>query len=272
MESKECEMNTERETSPAPCAHAAAMKNAQAAVVLPEGMPRLMRVSEVERECTADSVRAQLLKWLRDFIGAPHPDLGRPGTICPFVPGALSMDTIWLSEVTDAEPTLDSIGEVIKEYRNVFLATEPCNPPESINKAFLVAFPTLVARGAEGTALIDQVQRTLKPYFVEQGMMLGEFHALNDSPGLHNPEFRPLRSPVPMLAMRLMVASDLPFMTRDQYSNSERVVFLRSYLYRLGGSLKPSKFNEVLEKLIVSEVALRAATAAETLSVVVSAV
>lgn len=265
-------MTTERETSPAPCAHAAAMKNKQAVVALPEGIPRLMRVSEVERECAADSTRSQLLKWLREFIGAPHPDLGRPGSICPFVPGALNMDTIWFAEVTDAEPTADSIGEIIKEYRNVFLATEPSKAPESINKAFLVAFPTLVARGAEGTALVDRVQHMLKPYFVDQGMMLGEFHALNDSPGLRNPEFRPLRSPVPMLAMRLMVESDLPFMTRDKYSNSERAAFLRSYLYRLGGSLKPSKFNEVLEKLIVTEVAMRAAMVAETLSVAVSAV
>jgi hypothetical protein len=267
-------MTTKLETSPVPCAHAAAIRNkrAAAAAVLPEEVPRLMRVSEVERECPADSVRAQLLKWVREFIGAPHPDLGRPGTICPFVPGALSMDTIWFAEVTDAEPTLDSISEVIKEYRNVFLATEPSVAPDSINKAFLVAFPTLVARGAEGTALIDLVQYMLKPYFVEQGMMLGEFHALNESPGLRNPEFRPLRSPVPMLAMRLMVASDLPFMIRDEYSSGERAAFLRSYLYRIGGSLKPSKFNEVLEKLIVTEVAIRTATLAETLSAVVGVV
>ncbi|QWP77560.1 hypothetical protein J5226_03895 [Lysobacter sp. K5869] len=251
-------MTTQGGSSPAPCKHAAAAaKNAQAAAV-PDGVPRLMRVSEVERECEPDSVRAQLLKWVREFIGAPHPELGRSGSICPFVPGALNMDTIWFAEVTEAEPTAESIGRIIKEYRNVFLATEPSKAPESINKAFLVAFPTLAARGAEGTALVDEVQYQLKPYFVDQGMMLGEFHSMNESPGLRNPEFRPLRSPVPMLAIRLMVESDLPFMTRDQYSPQERAAFLRSYLYRLGGSLKPVKFNDALEKLIVAEVSMRA--------------
>ena len=262
---KDCEMDSERETSPAPCTHGAAKKSHKRttpAAAPPEGVPRLMRVSEVERECAPDSARAQLLKWVREFIGAPHPDLGRTGSICPFVPGALILDTIWFAEVTDAEPTLDGIGRMIREYRNVFLTTEPSKPPASIDKAFLVAFPTLVARGAEGIALIDRVQYLLKPYFVDQGMMLGEFHLLNESPGLRNPDFRPLRSPVPMLAIRLMVESDLPFMTRDKYSYAERTAFLRSYLYRLGGSLKPSKFNEVLEKLIVAEVAMRA-TAAE---------
>ncbi|MGH8080431.1 MAG: DUF6875 domain-containing protein, partial [Lysobacter sp.] len=151
------------------------------------------------------------------------------------------------------------ISQVIKEYRNVFMATEPSKMPDAINKAFLVAFPTLTARGAEGTALVDKVQYKLKPYFVDQGMMLGEFHALNESEGLRNPDFRPLRSPVPMLAIRLMVESDLPFMARDHYPPQERAAFLRSYLYRLGGSLKPSKFNDALEKLIVAEVAMRSA-------------
>lgn len=256
-------MTSERETSLAPCMHAAAKKNKRTAVAaaLPGSVPRLMRVSEVERECAADSALAQLLKWLREFIGAPHPDLGRTGSICPFVPGALSLDTIWFAEVTESEPTEDSIGGVIRKYRNMFLTTEPSNAPESIDKAFLVAFPTLAARGAEGIALIDRVQYLHKPYFVDQGMMLGEFHSLNDSPGLRNPEFRPLRSPVPMLAIRLMVESDLPFMIRDKYSYAERTAFLRSYLYRLGSSLKPSKFNEVLEKLIVAEVAMRATAA-----------
>lgn len=262
-------MTNEDETSAAPCAHAAAMKDKPGGGVLPEGVPRLMRVTEVEKECGADSTRAQLLKWLREFISAPHPDLGRSGSICPFVPGALSMDTIWLAEVTEAEPTAESIGAIIKEYRNVFLATEPRNAPESINKAFLVAFPTLVARGAEGIALVDQVQYLLKPYFVDQGMMLGEFHSMNESPGLRNPDFRPLRSPVPMLAMRLMVESDLPFMIRTQYSHSERAAFLRSYLYRLGGSLKLPKFNEALENLIVAEIAMRTMTVGELAMAVV---
>lgn len=259
-------MSSEQGQTQAPCKHAAAAarkKEQVPAAVSSAAVPRLMRVTEVERECHPDSTHANVLRWVREFIGAPHPNLGRSGSICPFVPGALNLDTIWIAEVTDADPTVESIGEIIKEYRNVFLATEPAKMPDAINKAFLVAFPTLAARGAEGAAFVDKVQYRLKPYFVDQGMMLGEFHAMNESPGLRNPDFRPLRSPVPMLAIRLMVESDLPFMTRDLYSPQERAAFLRSYLYRLGGSLKPSKFNEALEKLIVAEVEMRTVSADE---------
>jgi hypothetical protein len=221
--------------------------------------PRLMRVSEVDRCCAPTSTPVTVLKWLREFIARPHPQLGRAGSICPVVPHALSIDSIWITEITDEDPSVESISAIITNYRNVFLETEPRSGPESKSKALLVTFPSLISRGADGAALSDQVQYRLKPYFVEKGTMLGEFHATNESPGLRNPAFRPLRSPVPMLAIRHMVESDLPFMTRATYTPKERSGFLRSYLFRLGGSLTQSSFNEALECLIASEANLSTA-------------
>jgi hypothetical protein len=119
----------------------------------------------------------------------------------------------------------------------------------------LAIFPSLAANGADGAAMIDKVQARLKPYFVEMGMMLGEFHAGNESPGLRNPDFRPLRSPIPMLAIRHMVESDLPFLNRETYTPKQRSAFLRSYLFRMGGALSETKFNQVVDGLIAAEVA-----------------
>jgi hypothetical protein len=215
--------------------------------------PRLMRVSEVDQACAPDSTPASVVKWLREFIARPHPQLGRGGSICPLVPYALRVDSIWITEVPQENPTIESISAIITQYRTVFLETEPVKGPEALNKAFLIVFPSLVSKGADGAALIDKVQYRLKPYFVEKGIMLGEFHAANESPGLRNPAFRPLRSPVPMLAIRHMVESDLPFMTRTTYTPKERSVFLRSYLFRLGGTLTLPAFNAALDSLIASE-------------------
>ena len=64
--------------------------------------------------------------------------------------------------------------------------------------------------------------------------MLGEFHRYNNSPGLRNPEFFPLRTPYPSLAMRYMVPSDLPFLSPDKYPPRLRVAFLESFLSRFG--------------------------------------
>ncbi|HXB22281.1 MAG TPA: hypothetical protein VNV88_12910 [Candidatus Solibacter sp.] len=218
--------------------------------------PQLMRISEVDRNCDPTSPLGCVLNWIRGFLARPHPQLGRPGSVCPFVPIALGLDTIWMAEVAETTPSFERISAIITDYRNVFLETEPTSGPEAINKAFLVVFPSLGANGADGAAAIDKVQASLKRYFVEMGLMLGEFHAANESPGLRNPDFRPLRSPIPMLAIRHMVESDLPFLIRETYPPKERSSFLRSYLFRLGGELSQVKFNEAMDGLIAAEKAI----------------
>lgn len=221
---------------------------------LPEvPLPRLMRVSEIERENGPASPLGLVVGWIRGFLARPHPELGRPGLVCPFVPGALKMDSIWLTEMPATVPTFERLSAIITGYRNVFLETEPKSGPEAMNKVFLVAFPSF---GPEGTAVIERVQSTLKRYFVDMGLLVGEFHSANANPGLHNPDFRPLRSPVPMLAIRHLVESDLAFLSRDFYSLSLRATYLRSYLFRLGGKLSQLKFDEALDGLISAEVVL----------------
>jgi hypothetical protein len=218
-------------------------------------LPRLMRLSEVNQNYNPASPLGCVLDWIHGFLARPHPQLGRHGSVCPFVPTAMKLDTIWLAEMAETTLSFERISAIITAYRNVFLETEPKTGPEAINKAFLVIFPSL-AGGVEGVAIIDQVQASLKRYFVEMGLMLGEFHASNEGPGLRNPNFRPLRSFIPMLAIRHMVESDLPLLAREFYTPQVRSVFLRSYLFRLGGALTQAKFNEALDGLIADEVAI----------------
>jgi hypothetical protein len=46
--------------------------------------------------------------------------------------------------------------------------------------------------------------------------MIGEFHpGPPPAPGLWNADFRPMRSPLPLLAVRHMVAADTPFLRGD---------------------------------------------------------
>lgn len=222
----------------------------------PRGRPRLLRISEVERNCDPASPLRRVSEWIREFLARPHPQLGRSGSVCPFVPIALGMDTIWMAEVAEATPTFEGISDIITGYRNLFIETEPKSGPEAMNKAFLVVFSALTANGAEAASLVDKVQAHLKKYFVEMGLMLGEFHSVNETPGLRNPQFRPLRSPIPMLAIRHMVESDLPFLIRQTYPPKLRSSFLRSYLFRMGGALSESKFNEAVDGLIAAEAAV----------------
>jgi hypothetical protein len=85
----------------------------------------------------------------------------------------------------------------------------------------------------EAAQYINGLQQKLKPSFVEAGLMIGEFHQKNDAPGLHNPDFRPLQSPIPMLAIRYMHESDLPFLSRPSDSPERRIKYLQAYLGRI---------------------------------------
>jgi uncharacterized protein DUF6875 len=173
--------------------------------------------------------------------------------VCPFVPGALKLDTIWLTELQNERPSFERLSAIVNAYRSVFVQMQPKSGPDALNKVFLMAFPDF---DAEGTRVIEKVQSTLKRLFVDMGLLVGEFHAANENPGLHNPDFRPLRSPVPMLAIRHLVESDLAFLNRDFYSPQLRAAYLRSYLYRLGGRLSQLKFNEAIDGLIAAEVSM----------------
>jgi hypothetical protein len=222
--------------------------------------PELVRIADVVARQSQTSSLTCIAAWVQNYLAQPHAELGRPGLVCPFVPMAVRGNSIWLAEIAEAEPSFDDIAATIMAYRDRFLELEPTEGAGALQKAIIVVFPTLA--GGEGSRLVDQVQFALKKEFVVHGLMLGEFHADNESPGLRNEQFRPLRSPIPLLAIRHMVEADLPFLVMDSYEPAQRVAFLRAYLMRLTAQLKPAKFEHVLERLITEEVAVRTGAAA----------
>ena len=90
---------------------------------------------------------------------------------------------------------------------------------------------------------LDRLQASLKTEFVRQGLMIGQFHPRCEAPGLWSPDFRPLRSPIPLLAMREMVASDLPFLVGDPDH-------LLAYFDRFGPDLPTQTRRFLVERLI----------------------
>jgi hypothetical protein len=218
----------------------------------------LRRASEVDAANDIESPLGATIAWVRKFLARPHPDLGRAGPVCPFTPMALELDTIWMAEVEDSTPDPQRIQDVIEECRKIFLETEPRDGPMAINKVIMVVFSGL---GPEAAVWIDAMQAKLKPNFVDVGLMLGEFHSRNDTPGLRNPEFRPLRSPIPMLVIRHMVESDLPFMKREEDVPSVRIAYLRSYLRQLGTTIRRNYFDQAVDALVNAEIESRRANA-----------
>ncbi|MEH2301097.1 MAG: DUF6875 domain-containing protein [Nostoc sp.] len=197
----------------------------------------------------------EILEWVKSFLARPHPNLGRPGVVCPFVPHSLKSNSIRLAVIHTKDLYPEQLEEVVGRYRDIFLEMEVKEQELAINKAFLLIFPDVHIEDA--CKLIDSVQQKLKPLFVESGLMIGEFHKRNESPGLHNPNFRPLRSPIPLLAIRFMVEPDLPFL-ESPADPRLRIRYLEAYLKCFGNKFTDeTKFKNAHQALALAKEELK---------------
>ena len=189
---------------------------------------RSVRVGDIAYVAENLEVFRDVSRWIAEYLGQPHAKLGRPGTVCPFAQSALALDSLHVAVIRLHRGNKKAqITEAIQYHLQAFVS-RVVPDHERILHATLMLFPDVSLE--EAAELIDRTKEELKPGFIERGLMLGEFHARNESPGLHNPEFRPLRSPTPMLAIRHMVPTDLVFLNRSEYDESTRLRYLQAYL------------------------------------------
>lgn len=212
---------------------------------------RLYSPSEIKQNSQLHSAYLLTVNWVENFLAKPHPVLGRPGAVCPFVPRALKENTIRLKVIETDPPDRKTIKNTVAQMRDVFLNLEPKTGELSVYKAFLLVFPDVTH--TQAPSFIDEIQKELKPDFVAEGLMLGEFHQFNRTPGLHNLEFFPLRSPLPMLAIRQMVESDIVFLCREIDEPQKRINFLEKYLTRFHEILPSARLKFAETELMKAE-------------------
>ena len=165
-------------------------------------------------ESDVSALRA-VANWTKTFVARPHPDLGRAGTVCPFVPRALEHDTLWLAPERSAGRSTADVIQVVERYQRTLLHAEPRNGDDAGLKSISVVFTDLPA--AQAKAFFDAV---LEPIgvssYVDQGLVMGGFYEGNEGTAIYNANFRPFTSPVPFLLMRRAVVSDWKFFLNDE--------------------------------------------------------
>ncbi|HEX5542764.1 MAG TPA: hypothetical protein VFX60_14580 [Micromonospora sp.] len=172
-----------------------------------------------------------MFSWAREYLSRPHAELGRKGPVCPFVQGAMERERFYLAVYRGTALQGDDLNDELMIYRDWFRVLPPTDGPAAQFKTILLTLPDV--SGPAANALVDAIQQRLKPRYVADGLMIGEFHdGPPDKGGLWNPDFRPLRSPLPLLAIRHMVPSDFPFLAGDP-------AFLTAYL-RMFGDVVPA--------------------------------
>lgn len=156
-----------------------------------------------------DDVRTAL-EWARGFLATPHEDLGRKGPVCPYIRHSFDehlVHAVTRPETSCADPEL---RRAVSAARHTFTALRGEAPR---GHQHLVSVLVVLPRIDRTSAVeLEELHRDLKDEFVAEGLMIGQFHPECQARGLWSADFRPLQSPVPLLAIREMVSSDLPFL------------------------------------------------------------
>ena len=170
-------------------------------------------IVESDERGAAHDAMAKMACFVSRHLTGRHPDLGRAGPICPFARQGSATGGIRFADCDARSDEEARIGEIMAQVRDDFLSWGKSSGIPPMLRAFVVTFSAL--NGSKDAAMIERVQRRLKPEYVETGLMIGQFFPGCDEGGIHNPEFRPLDAPVISLAVRFMALADAPFMLGD---------------------------------------------------------
>jgi hypothetical protein len=170
-----------------------------------EAVSRRGELAESDREALQ-----AVADWITTFVVRPHKDLGRAGTVCPFVPGSLERNVLWLAPERIADPGEPDVVELVSGYKRLFREIQPIGGEDADYKVIVVVFTNLPADRAQG--VFDHVlQHLAVPSYADDGILFGPYYEGNEGTAIYNSKFRPFQSPVPFLFVRNGVISDWKF-------------------------------------------------------------
>jgi hypothetical protein len=152
--------------------------------------------------------------WIKSFVVKPHKDLGRAGTVCPFVPGSLERKTLWLAPEQIANRDVPEVVELMSGYKRLLLDARPTDGDDVTYNVIVVVFTDLSAERAQGV-FDDVLQHLAVPSYEEDGILFGPYYEGNEGTAIYNSSFRPFQSPVPFLFVRHGVTGDWKFFLDD---------------------------------------------------------
>lgn len=173
-------------------------------------------------------IYAKGLAWMQRFIMRPHADLGRKGAVCPFAKPAHEERALLFCAFDAAGMSFDVFIDTMMRLPRVFdeLAKQRAESTELLS---LAVFPTGLNADSY-YKFIDCAHVILKPFFMECGLMIGEFHPASTVQGAHSPTFRPMRADVPLFVIRAMALHDALFIDGESTALGMRVHELECYL------------------------------------------
>lgn len=169
---------------------------------------------------------AILSDWMTDYAMSEHAELGRAGTVCPFVKQASRLDTLRLG-ISLGGPK--DGASVFADVRGSFDVLKKMHAPPGKERLRTIAIGFPECAGDDGVAMLEQVYKRHKYYTLFRSRMIAFFHAGSETHGLWNPAFRPMRAPMPVIGIRYMIEQDAVFAAKHR-------LLTGPYLLRFGPS------------------------------------
>jgi len=183
--------------------------------------------------------------WIKSFVVKPHKDLGRTGTVCPFVPGSLERKVLWLAPEQIADRNEPEVVELVNGYKRLFLETPPTSGDDADYKVIVVVFTDLPADRAQGV-FGDVLQHLAVPSYADDGILFGPYYEGSEQTAIHNSEFRPFQSPVPFLFVRPGVIGDWEFfLDNDEWLNLWARRYGESAVQALANELRRTNWRQL---------------------------
>lgn len=153
--------------------------------------------------------RSQARNWLLETVCNADPRLNRAGAICPCLSDCL--DNGKLEVLVFGVPD----GEFYerKDYARTFLRGIKSSLESNVSNGTASAFDcVLIAieglEAAEVRGFMDSVYLECRGEFLSEGYMFGSFHPYNKRHSRLNKEFFPMRTQMPMFAIRRLSRAD----------------------------------------------------------------
>lgn len=186
------------------------------------------------------------MDWTTDYIAKPHPDIGRPGVICPRVPLSLKADSLYWGvyhqeEIDDVQADL-----LVDSLDDLFLSLRPVDRPHSLLKALLLVMPQNTDAARQS---VEKVQRAFKERSLKKSILLGKFHSELRTTALNNSNFRPGLSPYPILAFRYAIDTDIRFMLTTGAPAHLKIGWIHAFLGTMGNDLPAEEIQRLQQKI-----------------------
>jgi hypothetical protein len=155
---------------------------------------------------------AEVFAWVRQYLGRPHPQLGRAGAVCPFAQPALDTDQLRVTISDDDGASRTRLRALLLEHAAAFAARLRDGSP-SMYASLVVVFPRIPE---DRFHLLDQLHDELKTSLMTSDIMVSPFHPKSERPALWNPAFHVLRAPFAGFAFRKMDVRDIVFVASNR--------------------------------------------------------